>query len=67
MLLYFNVIQEDTIETIDVLETKNFTSLQKFFIECARLQNDYKLSGIETFLTSYCTQIWASRPCTIFK
>tara|TARA_B110000444_G_scaffold253204_1_gene283663 strand:+ start:5173 stop:5361 length:189 start_codon:yes stop_codon:yes gene_type:complete len=45
MITYINTKFENTIETIDELDSNDFSTYKEFRLECKRYVNEYRLSG----------------------
>ena len=58
---YFNIKTSYGVETIDQLDEKDFNSYSEYIKELRRLKNEYKLAGMEVYLSQKATKEWYSK------
>lgn len=58
---YFNIKTTYGVETIDQLDTKDFNSYKDYIAELRRLKNEYKLVGMNVYLSQKATKEWYSK------
>lgn len=58
---YFNIKTTYGVETIDQLDAKDFNSYSEYIKELRRLKNEYKLAGMEVYLSQKATKEWYSK------
>lgn len=58
---YFNIKTSYGVETIDQLDAKDFNSYSEYIKELRRLKNEYKLAGINVYLSQKATKEWYSK------
>ena len=61
MKKYFNIKGIYGIETIDELDSSDFTSLKEFRKEVKRLHSEYNLTPMSVYISSRCTNEWKNR------
>lgn len=58
---YFNIKTTYGVETIDQLDAKDFNSYSEYIKELRRLKNEYKLAGMNVYLSQKATKEWYSK------
>lgn len=61
MKKYFNVKTVYGVETVDEIDSKDFDTIRDYKKECVRLLNEYRLSKMDVYLSSRCTNEWKNR------
>lgn len=60
MKTYFNIKSNGTTETVDELDSKDFATMKDFRTERKRLTNEYRIAGIDIYLSQRCTKDWSN-------
>ncbi len=47
------------VETVDQLDRKDFKTNKEFITELNRLVGEYRLSGMEVYISNRCTKEWS--------
>jgi hypothetical protein len=58
---YFNIKTSYGVETIDQLDAKDFTSYKDYSAELRRLKNEYKLAGMNVYISQRATKEWITK------
>lgn len=58
---YFNIKTSYGVETIDQLDAKDFNSYKDYIAELRRLKNEYRISGIEVYISQKSTKEWREK------
>jgi hypothetical protein len=58
---YFNIKTSYGVETIDQLDAKDFNSYKDYIAELRRLKNEYKLAGMNVYLSQKATKEWREK------
>jgi hypothetical protein len=53
---YLNYKSNYGVETVDCLDQKDFTFYRDFRIELARLLHEYRLAGMDVYISQRCTK-----------
>ena len=61
MTKYFNIKGNYGTETIDEISQKDFQNYSEFRKECRRLANEYRLSGMNAYISQRCTKDWKNK------
>jgi len=61
MKTYFNIKTNGETETVDELDSSDFTTFKEFLNERRRLSKEYNLAGMRVYRSQRCTKDWASR------
>jgi hypothetical protein len=57
-MTYFNIKTIYGVETLDQLNRKNFQTYSEYIIELKRLKNEYRLAGMDIYLSQRATKEW---------
>lgn len=57
---YFNIRTNYGVETVDELNRSDFKTYSEYKNELRRLLNEYRLSGMNVYLSQRCTNEWKS-------
>lgn len=60
-MTYFNIKTNNGVETVDQISDKDFPTYKEFINEKRRLLNEYRLSGINVYLSQRCTNDWRNK------
>jgi hypothetical protein len=55
---YFNIKTSYGVETIDQLDAKDFETYKDFVAELRRLKNEYRLAGMDIYISQRATKEW---------
>jgi len=55
---YLNIKSQYGVETVDQLDSKDFKTYREFKAELNRLVSEYKLSGMNVYVSSRCDNTW---------
>ena len=55
---YFNIKTQYGVETVDQLDQKDFTFYKDFRQELVRLLNEYRLAGMDVYISQRATKDW---------
>jgi hypothetical protein len=55
---YFNIKTNYGVETIDQLDRKDFSTYSEYIAELKRLKNEYRLAGMDIYLSQRATKEW---------
>ena len=55
---YFNIKTNYGVETIDQLDRNDFNSYKEYITELKRLKSEYRLSGMDIYLSQRATKEW---------
>ncbi len=55
---YFNIKTSYGVETIDQLDAKDFSSYKDYVAELRRLKNEYRLAGMDIYISQRATKEW---------
>lgn len=55
---YFNIKTNYGVETIDQLDAKDFSSYKDYSAELRRLKNEYRLAGMDIYISQRATKEW---------
>lgn len=55
---YFNYKSSYGVETVDCLDRKDFGSYQDFLTEIRRLKSEYRMAGMDVYLSQRSTKDW---------
>lgn len=58
---YFNIKTSYGVETIDQLDRKDFETYKDYIAELRRLKNEYRLSGMDIYLSQRATKEWYAK------
>lgn len=58
---YFNIKTTLGVETVDELELNDFTTQKAFRLELKRLYKEYRLSGMNVYISNRCTKYWTKK------
>lgn len=58
---YFNIKTSYGVETIDQLDRKDFETYKDYIAELRRLKNEYRLAGMNVYLSQRATNEWYSK------
>ena len=58
---YFNIKTSYGVETIDQLDAKDFNSYKDYIAELRRLKNEYRLAGMNIYISQRATKEWNSK------
>jgi hypothetical protein len=61
MKTYFNTKTNGETETVDELDSVDFTTFRDFLNERRRLLKEYHLAGMHVYRSQRCTKDWAAR------
>ena len=61
MKKYFNIKSVYGVETIDELDSSDFSTLKEFRQEVKRLYREYNLTPMNVYTSSRCTKDWKNR------
>lgn len=61
MKKYFNIKSVYGVETIDEIDSSDFTTLKDFRKEVKRLHREYNLTPMSVYISSRCTKEWKKR------
>jgi hypothetical protein len=57
-MTYFNIKTIYGVETVDQLNRKDFQTYSEYIIELKRLKNEYRLAGMDIYLSQRATKEW---------
>ncbi len=60
-MIYLNFVYNKTIETVDQLNRKDFSSYKEFNKELKRLIFEYRISGINVYSSQRSTKDWREK------
>ncbi len=55
---YFNIKTNYGVETIDQLDRRDFSTYSEYIAELKRLKNEYRLAGMDIYLSQRATKEW---------
>ena len=58
---YFNLKTNYETETVDELVSSDFNTLKEFRAEKYRLLREYRMAGMNVYLSSRCTNDWKNK------
>ncbi len=58
MKKYFNIKSVYGVETIDELNSSDFSTLKEFRKEVKRLYGEYRLTSMNVYISNRCTNEW---------
>jgi hypothetical protein len=58
---YFNIKTNYGVETIDQLDAKDFSSYKDYSTELRRLKNEYRLAGMDIYISQRATKEWNNK------
>ena len=61
MKKYFNIKGAYGIETIDELDSSDFSTMKEFRQEVKRLYREYNLTTMSVYISGRCTNDWKNR------
>lgn len=61
MIAYFNIKTSNGVETIDQLDSKDFTTSKEFRQEKKRLISEYNLTRQYPYISQRCTKDWKKK------
>jgi hypothetical protein len=57
-MTYFNIKTIYGVETLDQLNRKDFQTYSEYIIELKRLKNEYRMAGMDIYLSQRATKEW---------
>ncbi len=60
-MIYLNLKKSEGVETIDELNKKDFDSTKDFRTELRRLAKEYRLAGMQVYISQRSTKEWRER------
>jgi hypothetical protein len=60
-MTYFNIKSNYGVETVDQISDKDFASYKEFMEEKRRLLNEYRLCGMNVYISRRCTKDWENK------
>lgn len=57
-MTYFNIKTIYGVETVDQLNRKDFQTYSEYIIELKRLKNEYRMAGMDIYLSQRATKEW---------
>ena len=61
MKKYFNIKGVYGVETIDELDSSDFSTIKEFRLEVKRLYREYNLTPMSVYTSSRCTNEWKNK------
>jgi len=61
MTKYFNMKTNYGIETVDQIDREDFKTYKEFNMELSRLVSEYRMAGMDVYISRKCTKEWKAR------
>ena len=61
MKKYFNIKGVYGIETLDELDSSDFSTMKEFRQEVKRLHREYSMTPVKAYISNRCTKEWKNR------